>query len=382
MKAFCTSCGTALNPDTAFCTGCGAPSAAGAQPAHTNRKWPWILALILFFALGFWLGRLMAPKCPHCPAPPTLGPGGAGGGGGGGGGGGHTGTHTGGKGDPDKGGGGGASGGGRVLGDGGRVDSSGGGGGSAGSGQGKGDMSGDGHSSANGIVVGHGNDSSAVGANGPDDSGGGGGGGKAKPSDSPNDPGIDPEAKKTELSVAGLAAGAPLADSSGNAPEAQGKLASVQLLSARDFTYDKTGLPRYPVANTAVFSAMSYNVPGRTDSYGSSAGIVTGSAFDDVVAWYRKSLPPGWSSSTIGDLNRLGTVAQALSPDKLMQMMSAPGDAAPAKSVGDIPATAAADRTRLSMFSPPAGTKGDLGVMIVQHGDKPVTIMMKTRVSP
>jgi len=62
--------------------------------------------------------------------------------------------------------------------------------------------------------------------------------------------------------------------------------------------------------------------------------------------------------------------------------MSAPGDAAPAKSVGDIPATAAADRTRLSMFSPPAGTKGDLGVMIVQHGDKPVTIMMKTRVSP
>jgi hypothetical protein len=63
-------------------------------------------------------------------------------------------------------------------------------------------------------------------------------------------------------------------------------------------------------------------------------------------------------------------------------MLAAPNDAAPAKSVGDIPATAAADRMRLSMFSPPAGTKGALGVMVVQHGDRPVTIMMKSHISP
>lgn len=376
MKAFCTNCGTALNA-AAFCTSCGAPSGAAAQPARKNRKWPWMLALILFFGLGFWLGRLMAHKCPICPAPPTLGTGGGGGGGGGG----HPGAGGGGgKGDPDKGGGAGGSGTGRVLGDGGRVNGSG-GGGSAGSGQGTGDMSGGGQGGGSGTVVGHGYDGTATGAGGSDD-GGGGAGGKSKLGDSPNSAAIDPDVKKTELGVARLATGAPLADSDGDAAAAQGKMASVKVLSAHDFTYDKTGLPRYPDANQAVFSALSYDVPGRTDTYGSGSGIVTGGGFDDVVAWYRKNLPPGWSSSTIGDLSRLGVLAQALSPDKLMQMVSAPGDAAPAKAAGDIPATATADRTRLAMFSPPAGTKGDLGVMIVQRGDKPVTIMMKSHISP
>ncbi|HEX3913349.1 MAG TPA: zinc ribbon domain-containing protein [Steroidobacteraceae bacterium] len=384
MKSFCTRCGAALNPDTTFCTGCGAAAAAAATTATTattarkNRKWPWVLALIIFFALGFWLGHRMAPKCPACPALPA---GGTGGGGGGGGGGGHPGAGGGGgKGDPDKGGGGGADGTGRVLGAGGKVDGSG-GGGAPGSGSGTGDMAGGGHSSADGTTIGHGNDSSAVGSTGSDD-GGGGTSGSSKPGDSPNGPNIDPDAQKTELGVARLAAGAPLADSSGDGFAAQGSSASVKVLSAHDFTYDKTGLPRYPDANKAVFSALSYDMPGRTDTYGSGSGIVTGSSFDDVVAWYRKNLPPGWSSSTIGDLNRLGAVAQALSPDKIMQMLSAPSDAAPAKSAGDIPATAAADRTQLSMFSPPAGTKGDLGVMIVQRGDKPVTIMMKSHISP
>lgn len=377
VKAFCTSCGTALNPDTAFCTGCGAFAGAAAKPARKNRQWPWILALLLCFALGYWLGHRVAPKCPVCPAPHTAG---AGAGGGGGGGGGHTGPGGGGKGDPDKAGGGGGDGTGRVLGEGGKADGSG-GGGSPGSGTGTGDMAGNGKASADGTTLGQGHDGSSVGATGSDDNGGGTSG-SSKPGDSPNGPDTDPEAKKAERGVARLAAGAPLSDSDGDAPSTQGSLAPVKVLSAPDFTYDKTGLPRYLDQNKAVFSALSYDVPGRTDTYGSGSGIVTNSAFDDVVAWYRKSLPAGWSNSSIGDLNRLGAVAQALSPDKIMQMMSASSDAAPAKSVGDIPATATADRTRLAMFSPPAGTKRDLGVMIVQRGDRPVVVMMKSHISP
>jgi hypothetical protein len=81
-------------------------------------------------------------------------------------------------------------------------------------------------------------------------------------------------------------------------------------------------------------------------------------------------------------LNRLGAVAQQLSPDKIMQMFADPNGGTPEKSAGDIPATATADRIRLSMFSPPAGTKGDPGVMIVQRDGKPVTILMKTHTSP
>jgi predicted nucleic acid-binding Zn ribbon protein len=370
--AFCTSCGVALNPDTAFCTGCGAAAGPSAQPTRKSRQWLWwILALILVFLLGYWLGHRAAPKCPVCPATPALGGGGGGGGGRAGGGGG--------KGAPDKGGGGGGGGSGSVAGDGGRAD--GGGGGGGGSGQGTGDMSGGGQGGGNGTTVGHGFDSSATGAPSADDSGGGLSG-KSNLGDASNGPATDPDLKKnTQAGVFRLAAGAPLTDGVGG-PTAQGKDVSVKVLTAPDFTYDKTGLPRYLGANQAVYSALSYDVPGRTDIYGSSSGIVTASAFDDVVSWYRKNLPPGWTATSTDDLNRLGAVAQALSPDKVMQMLSAPSDVAPAKSVADIPASVAADRMRLSMFSPPPGTKGDLGVMVVQHGDKPVTVLMKTHVAP
>jgi hypothetical protein len=178
-----------------------------------------------------------------------------------------------------------------------------------------------------------------------------------------------------------LAAGAPLTANGVDTPQTNGKDTSVKVLSAPDFRYDKTGLPRYPDANT-VSSAMSYDVEGRTDQYHSSSGILTTSSFDDVVSWYRKTLPPGWSSSTINDLNRLGAVARQLSPDKIMQMMAAQSDTTAAKFAAETPATAATDRTRLSLFAPPAGTKGELGVMIVQKGDQPVEIMMKTHVGP
>ena len=62
-----------------------------------------------------------------------------------------------------------------------------------------------------------------------------------------------------------------------------------------------------------------------------------------------------------------------------MQMLTVPSDAG-TKSVGETPATAAADRMRLSLFKPPAGTPGDVGLMIAQKGDKPVEIMTKIHV--
>jgi hypothetical protein len=346
MNAFRTSCGTALTADALVRTGCGKPARSAESPAN-SRRWPWILALILLFVLGFLLGRLMAPKWPHCPAPPSAGNGSGGGGRG----------H--GAGHPESGPGGGAGPG---------------GGGSVGSGNGTGDMTGGGTGNIDGTTVGHGYDGSAVGANGADD--GGGGGGKGNPGDSPNGPlASDPDAKRTEAGVWSLAAGAPLSANGLAAPQAGGKGASVKVLSAPDFRYDKTGLPRCPDANKAGLSAMSYGQDGRTDTYNSSSGIITTSAFGEVVNRYRKNLPPGWSDSTVSDLNRLGAVAQQLSPDKVMQMLSA----APAKAVAETPSTAAAERMRLSMFAAPAGTQGDLGVMLVQRGDKPVEIFMKTR---
>ena len=267
MKTFCTRCGTALSAGTRYCTNCGMeneidanPDAtptvvAGVEPADAeipgsskpkkSRRWVWwVLALIGVFALGFFLGHRAAPKCPRCPAPSTAGAGG--GGGGGGGGSGRPKAGAGGNGDHDKGGGGSASGLGRVLGDGGQVDG-GGGGGSAGSGKGTGDMVGGGTYTANGTVVGHGNDSTATGASGSDDDDDGGSGGKGNPSQAPNGPESDSAARKrTEAGVWRLAAGGTLSADGVDTPLTSAKAASDNFLTAHDFRYDKTNLPRYP----------------------------------------------------------------------------------------------------------------------------------------
>jgi hypothetical protein len=266
-----------------------------------------------------------------------------------------------------------------VQGDGARVDGSG-GGASGGSGQGTGDMVGGGDNRVDGAVVGQGHGSSAPGPAGGSDDGGGGTSGKSKPGEAPNGPDFDPELQKNRLDkgVSQLAGGS-LSVGGGDMAQSNFKDTSAKVLIARDFSYDKTGLPRYPEANTAVSSALSYAVPGRTDTYGSACGILTTSSFEDVVGWYRKNLPAGWSDSTMGDMDQL---RKQLTPDKIMQMITAPNDAASAKSAGDVPATAESDRQRLSLFSPPTGTKGDVGVMIVQKGDNPVTVLMKAHISP
>jgi hypothetical protein len=267
-----------------------------------------------------------------------------------------------------------------VLGEGGKVDG-GGGGGALGSGQGTGDMQSGGTSNASGTVVGNGYDSSAVGASGSDDGGSGPSGGKTKVGDAPNGNEVDRTAQDpVGTGVLRLAAGGPMTYG-GDSQQADFKDKAAKVLSARDFTYDKTNLPRYPEANQAVFSALSYDVADRSDTYGSASAIVTGRPFDEAVAWYRKNLPAGWSNTTVSDFNRLGAVAQQFSPDKIMQMIAGAKDATPVSSA-EIPATAATDRIRLSLFSPPAGTPGDLGVMIVQPGDKPVEIFMRTHIKP
>jgi hypothetical protein len=97
-------------------------------------------------------------------------------------------------------------------------------------------------------------DSSAGGGGKSDpDKGGGPSGRSSKPPISPNSRDIEP-ATRAELGAARLATGAPLADSYGDAPSGQGRSASVE--------------------------------------------------------GYRKSLPAGWSSSTLGDLNRRRRASQ------------------------------------------------------------------------
>lgn len=52
-----------------------------------------------------------------------------------------------------------------------------------------------------------------------------------------------------------------------------------------------------------------------------------------------------------------------------------------AASAADMPATAAADRFRLSMFAPPAGAKPATAVLVVQHGNSPVEALLQAKLA-
>jgi hypothetical protein len=164
------------------------------------------------------------------------------------------------------------------------------------------------------------------------------------------------------------------ADDPTGTPAPQGKS-----YAAHDFTYDKTQLPRYPDAVTAVVSSISYGPDGRTDRYSTGAGILTTSSFDTVVAWYKKNLPPGWHDLTIGDLGQLSRQLSAQNIGKLLGQATQDANS-PAGTAAATTASAAADQLRISLFQPPPGSPIKTGVMIVQHGDTPVEALLQAKI--
>jgi len=143
-------------------------------------------------------------------------------------------------------------------------------------------------------------------------------------------------------------------------------------LTARDFRYDKTGLPRYPDAVSAVVSAYTFGPGGQQDVKGSSVAIVTGSSFDAAVDWYLKNLPAGWHAQTVGDFSAL---AQRLSAENLGKMLGA--GAGVADGTASAPALPAGPQIKVSIFTPPKGSANDPGVMIVQKDQELVKILLK-----
>jgi len=137
-------------------------------------------------------------------------------------------------------------------------------------------------------------------------------------------------------------------------------------MAAPDFSYDKTGLPRYSNLVQKVASAQVFD-KGDSGPFGSSVEIVTGDDFDKVVAWYQSQMPSGWKSQTVGDFGGMAAKFRALMPSS--------SDSPPP------PDPAGGDRVQLSIFTPPAGAQGSPGVMIAKKGDQPVMVLMKAHIA-
>jgi hypothetical protein len=362
MTAFCTHCGAALGADSRVCTQCrsvaapidpaDAPIDPTAHNGHVSKKsrWRWwLLALIAFFALGVFLGRLLAPKCPSCPSPAGDGAGS-----------GRTARAAGStaldNGPPEK------------LGNG----SSPGGPAEAAGGSSTGDVEG------SGKIIPHefaGNEDTGKNPPGRKSQEG-----EPTPDPAPNVSRGDPELYGV---VAQLGQGVDPYDAAVN-PAQDNPAARKKSFVAYDFTYDKTNLPRYSDNVREVASSISYALDPKTGehtgAYGTGAGIVTTSSFDNVVDWYRKSLPAGWQSSSIGDLGQLTQQATQGPGGDLMKLLK--GEM-PGSSPTNGNASPAPPKVRVAVFKVPTAAAGasDSTIMIIQKEDKPVRVYLQSNVN-
>jgi hypothetical protein len=358
MTVFCTHCGAELNAESSHCTQCGSAHAPASGPAATgspqlptrkkDRRWLWwALALILFFALGFWLALLLAPKCPTCASPATDGAGS-----------GRAARAAGstapGSGKPDQ-------------------PKNGSGNGPSGPAEATGGSS-TGEIEGSGKITPH----KFAGKEGSGDNTGR----QSQDGDPAPDPAPTVGHGDPELygAVAQLAQGVAPYGAVMNSPQ-DNLTTRTKSLVAYDFTYDRTNLPRYQDNVREVASSISYVVDSKTGEhsgpYCTGAGIVTSSSFDDVVDWYRKNLPAGWQSSSIGDFGQLAQATQGPGGD-LMKLLKGEMPGASSPNGG----TPAASKVRFALFKAPTtgASSPDSTIMILQKEDKPVSVYLQSQV--
>jgi hypothetical protein len=148
------------------------------------------------------------------------------------------------------------------------------------------------------------------------------------------------------------------------------------LLSAHDFTYDSTGLPRYANGVTQVASGLSTDTVQHKKS--TIAAIVTSDSFDKTVDWYKGQVPAGWHNSVIGDLDAMG---KALSPDAIKNMISGAMSGGPVDTAA-VTAAANGRKNSVAIFNPPNQTTDSRSIMIVTGPGKPTEILMTKKLQP
>lgn len=142
------------------------------------------------------------------------------------------------------------------------------------------------------------------------------------------------------------------------------------LLSAHDFTYDSTGLPRYSSAVTGIASGVSNDTARHQKS--TMATIVTTDSFDKVVDWYKGQVPAGWHASQVGDMEGM---SKALTPDAIGKMLSGAMNGGPVDTAS-VTAAQNGHRTGVAIFNPPDQTKDPRSIMIVVKPGSPTQVVM------
>jgi hypothetical protein len=145
-------------------------------------------------------------------------------------------------------------------------------------------------------------------------------------------------------------------------------------LTARDFTYDSTGLPRYSSGVREVASGYATDTVQHRKS--TMAAIVTNDSFDSVVAWYKGRVPAGWHAQSMGALD---AVAKSLSPQAIMGMLTGAVNGTPVDTTAMSAAMKKNEGTSVAIIKPPNETADPRSIMIVKQKGKPTEIMMSKK---
>ncbi|MGH7633453.1 MAG: hypothetical protein ACRENC_06965 [Gemmatimonadaceae bacterium] len=311
------------------------PLASSPMPssAQANNKKKWIAAVIVAFILGFLLGWFLH-KCPSKDKNPL-----------------DVGTGTAKVGGAPADGGGGA-----------KIQTAGGGagaGGGGGGGQG-GDINGSGspHSGPTGDA------DDKTGGDAPD----------GKPADGQYTPGPPASGSPVAGNVVTQMAAGNLSPGTGEAPPSKDSLNHKGVLTAADFSYDSTGLPRYSSGVQSVASGISTDSVKHTKA--TLAAIVTNDPFDSVVTWYKSQLPAGWKSSSMGNME---ATAKALSPDAIMGMITGASSGKGIDTTALKAGQSSNDGTSIAIMSPPNQTADTRSIMIVRRQGEPTKVMMSKK---
>lgn len=166
-----------------------------------------------------------------------------------------------------------------------------------GGGKGDGDLAGGGFYSASGNTVSSGAAGTVSGGAEAGDNGTGGGGGHMQPGEA------QARVSAPSQSVAGGGNEPPpienvtpqMADGDAPTLPVPPHAPGDRVAGAHDFTYDRTGLPRYANAVDRVASSMVIPAGATlSDQNTTVAGILTRDTPDTVVTWYQAHLPQGW----------------------------------------------------------------------------------------
>jgi hypothetical protein len=151
---------------------------------------------------------------------------------------------------------------------------------------------------------------------------------------------------------------------------------TMDTVTAPNFTYDLTGLPRYSNV-TRSMSGLSTrkDIPADTSTV---VAMLTASSFDSVTSWYHTHVPSGWHETKMGNMEQM---AAQLSPQNIAKMLSAYVNGASASDSSAAPADSAPGHSIAIWTAPDNDAHHYRGIMVATAPGEPTRVVMKRSVS-